>query len=103
MISPTNIREQQLINDDFHIIAGIDEAGRGAWAGPLVAAAVIYNPEILNLPLRDSKKLTMKMREKLYIELASTADYGVGMVWPAELDAKGVIWSNGMALKRAVD
>ena len=54
-------------------VAGIDEAGRGPWAGPVVAAAVILNPDVLPLGVNDSKKLTPEKRDELYDVIVSVA------------------------------
>ncbi|HEY8248093.1 MAG TPA: ribonuclease HII, partial [Hyphomicrobium sp.] len=54
-------------------VAGIDEAGRGPWAGPVVVAAVILNPDRIPEGLNDSKLLTSEAREDRYIEIMATA------------------------------
>jgi len=89
------------------ITAGIDEVGRGCWAGPLVAGAVIL-PSKLHLEdgpieLRDSKKLSKKQREVAaqWIEATALA-IGLGWVWPAEIDEHGVTWAVQTAMERAV-
>ena len=66
MTLPTLKYERDLWNSGYRFLAGIDEVGRGAWAGPVVAAAVIL-PSDIKLPenLRDSKLLTAEKREKL--------------------------------------
>lgn len=71
------------------ITVGIDEVGRGCWAGPLVAAAVILNEPIPGL--KDSKKLSAAQREKLaaIIEQEAVA-VGVGWIWPAAIDTSGI-------------
>ncbi|MBT7424400.1 MAG: ribonuclease HII, partial [Candidatus Marinimicrobia bacterium] len=61
-----------------NIIAGVDEAGRGPLAGPVVAAAVILPKNHSIEGLIDSKKLTAKKREKLYKEITNICDYGIG-------------------------
>ena len=67
----------------YFFIAGVDEAGRGAWAGPVVAGAVILDDDNLISPLRseldDSKKLTAKKRQMLFEMLPSCASIGVGI------------------------
>ncbi|MBP6943193.1 MAG: ribonuclease HII, partial [Candidatus Buchananbacteria bacterium] len=64
---PTLNFEKKALADGYHIICGLDEAGRGSWAGPVVAAAVIFNPEIKRIQgITDSKLLTAKRREALY-------------------------------------
>jgi ribonuclease HII len=80
---------------------GIDEVGRGCWAGPLVAGAVILNVPIAGL--KDSKKLSAKKRQSLAIEIELMADaYGLGWVWPEEIDANGLTWAVKTAMARAL-
>ncbi|MFZ1249312.1 MAG: ribonuclease HII [Candidatus Saccharimonadales bacterium] len=98
-----------------NIIVGIDEVGRGCWAGPLVAAAVILpsKPFWEDCPpkapkggatvLRDSKRLSKKQRERLDVQIRSQAvAYGVGWVTPDEVDAMGLTKSVQLAMLRAV-
>jgi ribonuclease HII len=82
-------------------VIGIDEAGRGCWAGPLVAGAVMLGEPIAGL--RDSKQLSKKRREQLATEIHTSAQaVGLGWVWPAEIDARGVTWAVGEAMRRAL-
>ncbi|HRV92660.1 MAG TPA: ribonuclease HII, partial [Anaerolineae bacterium] len=67
-------KEIALLKQGYRFIAGLDEAGRGAWAGPVVAAAVILPLDQIDLPaqltgLRDSKTLTPKQRERLFDQI----------------------------------
>lgn len=81
---------------------GIDEVGRGCWAGPLVAGAVILSQPIYGL--KDSKKLSAKQREKLTAEIEVSAKaIGLGWVWPEEIDKMGLTESVRLAMQRAVD
>ena len=84
------------------IICGIDEAGRGPWAGPVCAAAVIL--DFANIPagLDDSKKLTEAKRERLYPEIIASADVGVGLVSAAEIDEINILQATFLAMNRAV-
>ena len=76
----------------YNIIAGIDEAGRGPLAGPVVAAAVVFNKDIYIKEVNDSKKISAKKRERLYNEIISKALFiGVGIVKPKEIDKNNVI------------
>lgn len=89
------------------LIAGIDEAGRGPWAGPVVAGAVIFpNLEIsdsLAKKLDDSKKLTAARREALFEELhASNALIGCGMASVEEIDTLNILQATFLAMNRAV-
>ena len=63
----------------FARVAGIDEAGRGPWAGPVVAAAVVLDAACIPNGLNDSKKLPESKRESLFEEIIATADVGVGI------------------------
>lgn len=84
------------------IIVGIDEVGRGCWAGPLVAGAVILIEPVSGL--RDSKKLSARQRSKLAAMLeASNCVRGLGWVWPDEIDAQGLTWAVREAMIRAID
>lgn len=80
---------------------GLDEVGRGCWAGPLVAAAIVLDDPIEGL--RDSKKLTKKRREALVTQITSQAEaYGVGWVIPSEIDKLGLTKSVQLAMLRAM-
>ncbi len=85
------------------MILGIDEAGRGPWAGPLVVGAVVLG-EISIEGLTDSKKLSKKKRELLYDEIiARAAAFGTGWVDANELDAIGMSAALRLATRRAVE
>lgn len=95
--------EKKLITEGKKRIAGVDEAGRGPLAGPVVAAAVIL-PEEANIPgIDDSKKLTAKKREVLYklISLQAKA-WGIGMVDNEEIDDIGILKASMKAMRGAV-
>lgn len=82
-------------------IVGVDEVGRGCWAGPLVAGAVLLEGPIKGL--RDSKKLTKLQREKLDVQIRKRAvAFGLGWVTPTELDAVGLTQAVRLAMQRAV-
>ncbi len=83
-------------------VAGLDEAGRGSWAGPVVAAAVIL-PEKLQLPgLNDSKLLTEKKREELFKKIVATCAYGIGTASHEEVDRHGLLHATFLAFQRAL-
>jgi ribonuclease HII len=83
------------------ITLGIDEVGRGCWAGPLVAGAVVLNMPIPGV--KDSKKLSKTSRIMLAEQIyASGAAVGLGWVWPAEIDTHGLTWAVATAMTRAV-
>lgn len=84
------------------IIVGVDEVGRGCWAGPLVVGAVILNDPIDGL--KDSKKLTKLQREDLATLIKKTAHYsGLGWVWPAEIDELGLTGATSLAINRSLE
>jgi len=83
------------------IVAGIDEAGRGPWAGPVVAAAVILNPDNIPEGLADSKTLTEKRREKLAPLIRECAMVGVGVASVAEIDDINILQATFLAMARA--
>jgi len=94
--------EVTLKKDGFSFIAGVDEAGRGPWAGPLVSAAVIL-PKNVRLPgLNDSKKLTPVQREVLFALILKKADVGVGIVSSKTIDKYGLTKALNMSYQRAI-
>jgi ribonuclease HII len=89
------------------ITVGIDEVGRGCWAGPLVAGAVILPASLdlkdSSLVLRDSKKMTKQQRDVAAVFIHKNAvAVGLGWVWPAEIDSYGITWAVKVAMERAV-
>ncbi len=84
------------------IICGVDEAGRGPWAGPVCAAAVILNEHNIPAGLNDSKKLTAAKRELLFPEIMRSADVGVGLVSAQEIDQINILQATYLAMNRAV-
>ena len=81
---------------------GIDEVGRGCWAGPLVACAVILNKPFAGL--KDSKKLKKTQREEQASIIRRKAiSFGLGWVWQDEIDALGLTAANGLAIERALE
>jgi ribonuclease HII len=84
-------------------IAGLDEAGRGPLAGPVVAAAVVVPPSFLVEGVNDSKKLTEKKRSLLFDRIYSHADgVGVGIADPKEIDRLNILRASLLAMARAV-
>ncbi len=85
------------------LIAGLDEVGRGSWAGPVVAAAVGFH-RALKLPgLKDSKLMTAKRREFIYEILIKKAHVGVGMASHEEVDQFGLLHATFKAYERALE
>jgi ribonuclease HII len=83
--------------------AGVDEAGRGPWAGSVVAAAVILDPQRPIVGLNDSKKLTAAKREALYAQICEQARcYCIAEASPGEIDELNILQATLLAMKRAV-
>jgi len=82
-------------------ICGIDEAGRGPLAGPVVAAAVILDMENCPDGLDDSKKLDEAKREALFAELSTRAEIGVGIANIDEIEDLNILWATMLAMSRA--
>lgn len=85
------------------IVAGIDEVGRGPWAGPVVAAAVILPLHAIPDALNDSKKLSATKRDILYTQLQEVATIGVGMASVTEIDTINILQATKLAMVRAVE
>lgn len=90
--------------DEFSCICGIDEAGRGPLAGPVVAGAVVLPKDCEILYLNDSKKLTAKRRDELFEEIKDKAvSYGIGMSSPARIDEINILQATYEAMAHAVE
>jgi len=94
--------ERKLIRRGKKNIAGIDEAGRGPLAGPVVAAAVILKEFSFNNRIADSKKLTGPSRERAYAEIMGKAYVGIGIVGEKEIDDINILKATLKAMKMAV-
>ncbi len=87
----------------YRAVAGIDEAGRGPLAGPVVAAAVILPPGYKNPEINDSKKLSAKKRERLYdVIQADAVSIGVGLSEVSVIDSLNILQATLLAMKNAV-
>lgn len=96
--------EKELQHEGHLIVAGVDEAGRGSWAGPVVAAAVVLPFLNRYYNINDSKKLTAKQREKILNKILEiAAAIGIGIVENNELDSMGVGQATYLAMRRAVN
>jgi len=84
-------------------VAGVDEAGRGPLAGPVVAAAVILDRDCVPEGLNDSKQLSAKRRAVLHAQLLDCATVGVGIASVEEIDRLNILWATMLAMERAVD
>ncbi len=88
--------------DNLTIVAGVDEAGRGPLAGPVVAAAVILCPDGIK-GLADSKTLSFARREKLEALIREHCTFGIGMASVEEIDAINILQATMLAMTRAVE
>ncbi len=84
------------------LVVGVDEAGRGPWAGPVVAAAVVLDQGNCPADLDDSKKLTAARREQLYAMITANARVGIGAASVAEIDQLNILSATMLAMTRAV-
>lgn len=84
-------------------VAGVDEAGRGPLAGPVVAAAVILDPDCIPPGLDDSKALTPARRAALHERLIGCARIGLGVASVEEIDELNILWATMLAMTRAVE
>lgn len=89
--------------EQYALLCGIDEAGRGPLCGPVVAGAVILPDDFDVSALNDSKKLSEAKREKLYDIIVETCDWGVGIATPEEIDAYNILNATYLAMCRAVE
>ena len=101
---PTLTLEPVLIQKVNGPVCGVDEAGRGPWAGPVSAAAVILNPDDLPEGVDDSKALTAARREALEIEIKARAiAWGVGFASVEEIHELNILHATGLAMCRAIE
>jgi ribonuclease HII len=101
---PTLTLETRLSQRVGGPVCGVDEAGRGPWAGPVTAAAVILSPERLPDGIDDSKALTAKRREALEGEIKACAvAWGVGFASVEEIEDLNILNATGLAMCRAIE
>lgn len=104
---PTVNVEQSFWDQGLYVVAGLDEVGRGPWAGPVTAGAVVLPDNAAQLPslaaVRDSKKLSASRRERLFVAIHDAAlAVGVGSATAAEVDALGIVPATRVAMQRAL-
>jgi ribonuclease HII len=100
VIQPTFAFE---LTSGYALICGIDEAGRGPWAGPVVAAAVVLDQQNFPQGLNDSKKLTPEKRDALFDPIMLSADVGIGIVSASDIDEINILQATYLAMRRAVE
>ena len=87
------------------IMIGVDEAGRGSWAGPIVAASCwinFQNYKLLSKDINDSKKISSKTRKKIILSLNNSVKYSSAISTSEEIDRYGLTVANFMAMKRSL-
>lgn len=98
------LMEKNLRNEGLSHIAGVDEAGRGPLAGPVVAAAVILSDECRIPGINDSKVLKKETRERLYDQIVDQAvAFGIGQATSEEIDKHNILQATFFAMRRALD
>lgn len=104
-MSPVSLSfERMLWQQGFERIAGVDEAGRGPLAGPVVAAAVIFPPEIILEGVEDSKKISEAKREELYSVILNHAlAVGIGIVDHTTIDRINILQATHLAMREALE
>ena len=95
--------EKKALEAGFERVAGIDEAGRGPLAGPVVAAAVVVRDGDFSERIDDSKKLTWRMREKAFIDILNRCEVGIGLVEVVLIDRINILNATLLAMKKAVE
>lgn len=96
--------EIELMDKGYSLIAGVDEVGRGSLAGPVVAAACIFDRDVDIVGIDDSKKLSEKKREQFFDEIKDKAlAYGIGEASCEVIDEINILEATKLAMKRAID
>ena len=102
--APVNLEFERIIwANGFRRIAGVDEAGCGPLAGPVVAATVIFQPDFFHPGIKDSKKLTARKREELFFLIKENAiSWGIGIVSHSEIDRLNIRQATFKAMRKAL-
>lgn len=101
-LAPDFSREATLMASGRLLVAGVDEAGRGPLAGPVVTAAVILDPNRIPVGLNDSKKLSLEQRETLYEAILATATVAITMAPPSIILSRNIRGATLWAMRRSV-
>ena len=102
-IAPDFSREGALLRKGLIRIAGVDEAGRGPLAGPVVAAAVILDPARIPMGIDDSKRLTPLRRERADRAIRESAEVGLGLATVEEIEVHNILGATHLAMRRALE
>ncbi len=100
--APTDRYERRAKRRGARLVAGVDEAGRGPLAGPVVVAAVVFANRRYPQGLNDSKKLTLLQRERLYAEILACASVSIAVASRARIDRMNILRASLWAMSRAV-
>ena len=95
--------ERKAMRKGARLVCGIDEAGRGPWAGPVVAAAVVLDPKCIPHGLNDSKKLSEARREALFEPILASARVGIGIAEVDRIDRDNILQATLWAMAQALD
>lgn len=95
--------DREVLGQGFRSLAGVDEAGRGPLAGPVVAAAVLVRDFSFSEEIDDSKKMTPKKRERAFEEIKAKCDVSFAIVDVADIDRLNIFQATMQAMKRAVE
>ena len=96
-------KEREYYSDEVKFIVGVDEAGRGPLAGPVTAAAVVFDPSFSDPRINDSKQLSEKQREELYeLIIENALSYGIVSLSAEEIDKKNIYQATRQAMKEAI-
>ena len=88
---------------NYNIIAGVDEAGRGPWVGPVYSAAVILNQDNIPDGINDSKKISPWKRKEIFNKITSNHMFGVGVASVEEIDKINILEATFLAMTRAIN
>ena len=103
---PTFELESELLDKGYKYIAGVDEVGRGPLCGPVAAAAVVIDPDLIDLYVKyakDSKKLSEKKRKELYDLIVASCDYNIVFVDNQVIDKINILNATKLAMKKAIE
>lgn len=97
------LRSEHVCSRETFTLVGIDEAGRGPWAGPVVACAVSLHSDYFDPHLNDSKLLSAKARDSVYARLIKTAVFGLGIIEVEHIDSLNILNATHRAMKAALE